>query len=501
MLNLYQRYLKLKRTKIIATIGLTSGTEDVLRKMISSGMNIARLNFSHGDHESHLKVIQNIRKVSQELNRYVAIMGDLCGPKIRVGTFPRGEIELKEGSTLTITTEDIEGNDNLIPSQYPQLVKDVSVGQRILLDDGKLEIVITEILSDTEAKCKVVREGILKNKKGMNIPGSPLSVPAVTEKDVRDLKFCLEQDLEYVALSFVRKAQEIIDLKKEISNWTVTNTGINPEDFVQKDICETRVIAKIEKPEALDEIKAILEASDGIMVARGDLGVEMPPEKVPIVQNELIRMAHQHNRPVIVATQMLESMIIESRPTRAEVSDVANAVLSTADAVMLSGETASGKHPVESVKLMDTIAREIESYQWGQGLFGKLQSDVSIYPLLNAMARSCTLLSQDMAIRSVNVLTHRGASARVMSASRPNAPILAYCSNPKIIRQMVLYWGVYPVMAEEVMNFEQFTEVANNKAKDVGIAQPGQFILLVSCPTKGQPGNHSNAIVLHEVQD
>ena len=427
--------LKLRRTKIVATMGPASISEEMLSKLISTGMNVARLNFSHGSHESHLQVIERIRKVSQSLNKNVAILGDLCGPKIRVGHFENGQIPLIEGENVVITVEPVIGKQGLIHSQYTHLIQDIKVGQMIFLDDGNFEIEVASIDSQTRATCKVVKGGTLKNNKGMNLPGSTLSVPALTEKDYEDLKFCLAHDVDYVALSFVRRAEEIKDLKEKIKAITTSNAKTE-EEKERLMISTTRIIAKIENPEALKEIQDIIDEADGIMIARGDLGVELPVEKVPIIQAQLIKMTNQRNKPVIVATQMLESMTSNAHPTRAEVSDVATAVMSGTDAVMLSGETAAGKYPVESVKMMDSVIREVENYQWSQGRFGSLVKDVSIHPLPNAIARASTLVSQDLEIRAINVPTYSGRTARIISVARPNCPIIAYCDNPKIVRQI-----------------------------------------------------------------
>ncbi len=489
-------HLKTRRTRIVATIGPASSSEALLRELMLAGMNIARLNFSHGTHGDHLAVIERLRKVSAELGKHISLLGDLCGPKIRVGMFESGEIPMPGGEIVEITTEPVTGRPGLIPSQYPALVQDVLVGQRILFDDGRLEAEVVSKESPTLLKARVIRGGTLKNKKGINLPESKLSTPALTEKDREDLRFCVEQDLDYVALSFVRAADEILDLKRRIEELS-DQIGSACSRPVAEQPVMTRVIAKIEKPEALADITRIVEAADGIMVARGDLGVELLPQKVPIIQSQLIQLANQHQKPVIVATQMMESMIESPQPTRAEVSDVANAVFAHTDAVMLSAESASGKYPVESVRAMDSVLREVESYQWSKRSFGKLKSEFSVHPLSNAVSRACTLLSTDLEIHTINVLTRTGRTARLMSASRPAAPIFAYSMNPKIVRQMAMYWGVEPVLIEEEYDAERLAVLASKKALERDLAAKGQYILLTSSfHLSGQ----SNNIIIYPIE-
>lgn len=484
--------LKIRRTKIIATIGSASCEENILRELILAGVNVMRLNFSHGTHEEHARNIKRIRQISEQLKTPVAILGDLSGPKIRVGEFEGGGIHLEENTVVKVTTrENVVGKPGLIPSMYEHLIEDVQPGQRILLDDGNLELEVLEKIDDHTLSCRVVRGGYLSDHKGMNLPGIPLSIPAITVKDRHDLAFCLEHGVDYVALSFVRRADEIKALKDLIAEHE-NAMGRHP-------LGRTGVIAKIEKPEALNDIEAIIDEADGIMIARGDLGVELPAEKVPIIQRQLIRMANQRNKPAIVATQMLESMIEHARPTRAEVNDVASAVMSRTDAVMLSGETAVGRYPVESVRVMDAICREVESFLWSEGQFGRLSSDISIYPLSNALARACTLLSQDMEIHAVNVLTRSGRTARILSVARPNSPILAYAREIRVVRRMQLYWGVVPIHLDEELTLESFADVANETVKSMELAGPGDYILLVSSPLKDYVRRPLNSIIVFEV--
>lgn len=492
--------LRLRRTRIIATIGPASESTEKLTGLIHSGVNIARLNFSHGTQASHLTAIQRIRGICHESGNRIAILGDLCGPKTRVGKFPNGSIELKTDQDISITTNPNEaGGDNVIHSQYANLVRDIKAGQRILFDDGLLEVEVIQIKNDQHAIARVIRGGTLKNNKGMNLPGANISAPALTEKDLEDLDFAIQQRLDYVALSFVRKASEIRDLKERILKLThIHHSELFHENSKTANL--TRVVAKIEKPEALDEITEIVEESDGIMIARGDLGVELPPEKVPIVQMKLIHLSNERNKPVIVATQMLESMTESPRATRAEVSDVATAVAERTDAVMLSGETAAGLYPIESVNMMDRIVRELENYQWQEGQWGKLRETVSISPLPNAIARACTLLSHDMEIRAINVLTYSGRTARIISAARPNCPVLAYSQDPMVVRQMQLLWGVYPVPLEQELTLESFADVAASTCVQMGLANKGNHILLVSSPLKKYTEKVLSSLILYEMK-
>jgi len=494
--------LKLRRTKIVATIGLSSCTEKTLKDLILQGVNVCRLNFSHGTHESHLNIINNIRKVSRETNKKVAILGDLCGPKIRVGQFMpnkfgKQEVFLEVDEEVLVVTDNVMGQKGVIPSQYSMLIQDIKIGQYILLDDGNLELQVVAINSDTCATCRVVRGGILKNNKGMNIPGSALSVPALTAKDIRDLKFCIEQRVDYIALSFVRRADEIIDLRNKIA--TFTSEIFSGEELKRYQQHPIHIIAKIEKPEALDDIKGIVEATDGVMVARGDLGVELEPQKVPIAQKELIELSNSKHKPVIVATQMLESMITNARPTRAEVSDVANAAFDNADAVMLSGETAAGRYPLEAVKVMDAVLREVEYYKWTHKQLGRLGLDDNIYELPDAISRACTLLSQDLSIKALNVFTLNAHGPRLLSGLRPNAPIFAYCTDKRVVNQMSLYWGVKPTLLDNFVDFNEFIDISIDTVKKAKVAEKGEKIIVIS-PVSNRANNSYHSITVCDVK-
>jgi pyruvate kinase len=455
--------LKRRRTKIIATLGPASSSVEVIEQLIRAGVDVFRLNLSHGSHEDHRIAYERVREAAAKLERPTAVLADLCGPKLRVGRFSGGRIDLTGGSRVVVTTRDVIGESGLIPSQYPHLADDVRPGDRILLDDGVLELRV-EAVEGTEVTCLVVNGGVLKDRKGMNLPGVAVSAPSLTEKDREDARFVLGLGVDFVALSFVRRASDLAALR--------ALRGDHP----------AHLIAKIEVPEAVEAIDEVLEASDGIMIARGDLGVEMPPETVPITQGRLLVAARAKSRPAAVATQMLESMIRSPRPTRAEVSDVATAVFAGADAVMLSAETAVGAYPVQAVEMMDRVARWIESYQWEESAFSALASRAegpAPLPLHIAFARSVTQLSRDLRVRSIVVLSRTGTTAHVMAATRPSAPIIVATEDATTCRQASLLWGAVPVRveAEAVAQPHAF---ARQIVQEHGLASEGQHILLVT---------------------
>ncbi len=455
--------LKKRRTKIIATLGPASSEPKQIRKLIKAGVNIFRQNMSHGDHSYHKQTYARIREIAEELNQPIGILADLCGPKIRTGKFKKGSIELKNNSTVIVTTRDVEGKPGLIPSQYAALADDVEPGDRILLADGNFEMEVDSI-EGTEITCTVIYGGTLGNHKGINLPGVKVSAPSLTDKDKEDAKLALELGVDFMALSFVRSANDINDLRELIKSYN----------------SDARIIAKIEKPEALDEASAILDAADGIMVARGDLGVELNPEQVPVAQHQLIDLARKKFKPVIVATQMLESMIENARPTRAEVTDVAYAVTLGTDAVMLSGETAVGAFPIDAVKMMDRIARQTESYLWSHNAYAaKMPNNTSsAIPVWDAMANSMAQLAQDLKVHAVVVISQSGMSAATMSSVRPAAPIVAITSHANICRIMEMLWGVIPVLAEDSGKTNP-NELARKVVLDEGLAIPGEKVLLI----------------------
>ena len=353
--------LSFRRTKIVATQGPATSTPEVLDAMIAAGVDVFRLNFSHGTHESHAESYRRIREAIARSGRNVAILGDLCGPKIRVGHFENGSIEIAEGTQVTLTVRKVQGHEGLIPSEYEGLARDVKPGDSILMADGTRELRVDSV-DGTEIVCTVVRGGVISDRKGINLPNVEISTPSFTEKDREDCILACKLGVDYIAISFVRTAEEVLEVK----------------EFIRAQGVDIPVMSKIEKPEAIKNIEAIIEASDAIMIARGDLGVEMPEEEIPLIQRELTRMAIDANKPVVVATQMLESMISSGMPTRAEVTDVAWAAMAGADAVMLSGETSVGKYPVEAVKMMNKIVRRIEGYQSHSDRFLSLVAPMEI---------------------------------------------------------------------------------------------------------------------------
>lgn len=463
-LHLNHRYLHFRRTKIVATLGPASNSPQMIRKLLDAGVNVFRINFSHGNPADHVKVMKLVRQVSGKAGQPVAILADLCGPKIRVGMFKGDSIVLKDGTTVTITVDNVMGEPGLIPSQYAGLVRDVKVGETILLDDGNLELKVTRKMARS-VQAKVIHGGVLKNKKGMNLPESAMSVAALSPKDRSDVAYCVEGGADYIALSFVRQPSDITDLRRVLTGHKAN----------------IPIIAKIEKPEALHNIERIMDLADGIMVARGDLGVELPPKKVPIIQNNLIRIANERSKPVIVATQMLESMIDHARPTRAEVTDVAGACMAGTDAVMLSAETASGKFPLLAVEMMDSILRETEAYQFfaRKGWFAKA-GEPNTGTLHGALAEATAQLSRDLMVRAVFVLTKSGTTARVVSSDRPAAPILAMTRSEALQRQLCLLWGVYAFVAPRGTLAEGQLAHGEKLLKKLKLAGSGDYVLMIS---------------------
>ncbi len=458
-------HLKRRRTKIVATVGPASRDPAVLTALIQAGVNVFRLNMSHGDHTGHRTAYERVRAAAMGLGEPIAVLADLCGPKIRVGRFAQGKIDLPSGGRVTVTTRDVVGEPGLVPSQYVGLARDVRPGDRILLDDGLLELRV-ESVQGTEIACTVVHGGTLKDRKGMNLPGVAVSAPALTDKDRADALFAMELGVDYLALSFVRHARDVEGLRA-----LVMASGQSAE-----------IIAKIEKPEALEAIDGIVETADGIMVARGDLGVELAPESVPLAQLQLVSEARARNKPVIVATQMLESMVEHPRPTRAEVSDVSTAVFGGADAVMLSAETASGAYPVQAVEMMDRVARQVEGWLWSEGAFRTLTTaavSVPPLPLHVAVARSTAQLARDLNVRAIVVISRTGTTARVVSAARPAAPVVAVTTEPATCRRMNLLWGIVPMLVEAA-EVQQPQVLARRLAISLDLANEGQFILMVT---------------------
>lgn len=416
-----------KRTKIVATVGPSCDSYEKLVELVRAGVNVFRLNFSHGTHEDKARVIEYIRKINKNEPVNIAILADLQGPKLRVGDIEGGQIELKEGDDIIFTTEKMVGTKEKVYVSYPHLTKDVQIGERIFLDDGKMEVCVKEILSSTEVKVGVTVGGILLPKKGVNLPDSQLTMPSLTEKDLIDLAFIIEQQVDWVALSFVRKAIDIIELK----------------GLIKEKKSKIKVVAKIEMPEAIRNIRDIIVESDGIMVARGDLGVELPVEQIPILQKEIIRKSMRRAKPVIVATQMMESMMDRTQPNRSEVTDVANAVLEGADAVMLSGETAMGDYPTLVVQTMSKIILEVEKtvYDFNRDDILAPQPHSPSF-LSDAICYSACKLAQDCAANALIGMTQSGYTAFMLSSYRPKAPLYIFSKERSLISQLSLSWGV-----------------------------------------------------------
>jgi pyruvate kinase len=457
-----------RKTKIVCTIGPSSNTPEKIESLVLAGMNVARLNFSHGSHEDHKSVIDAIRQVEEKMGRTIGILMDLQGPKIRVGTMLEGGQIITAGVEVILSPEKVLGTSEIIPIDYPNLVKDAKVGDTILMDDGLLECRITE-KKGSLVKAMVVVGGLLKSRKGVNLPNVKISISAITEKDFEDLDFGLSQGVDIVALSFVRSARDVQDL---ISH--VRAKGSN-----------AAIVAKIEKPEAIPVIDEIIEEADGIMVARGDLGIEIPSDQVPLIQKHIIRRCRQLGKPVITATQMLESMISNPRPTRAESSDVANAVLDGTDAIMLSGESASGKYPIEAVRVMDRICRsvEAESDTIYQSLTFK-KPDWKEKQVIEALSYSCVKLAEDVNASVIATITHSGTTARRIAKYRPHVPIVAFTENEVVARQLNLVWGVHSVKINALYDTDQSIERMERYLHEHGWTQKGdRAILATGVPT------------------
>ncbi len=467
-----------RRAKIICTIGPACNTEAAMRDLLRLGMDVARLNFSHGTHEEHARNIERLRAAAGKENRTVCILQDLQGPKIRTGRLEQHEpIELKTRSTVVITPRDIAGTRELISTTFPDLAREVSPGACILLRDGLIELRVRTIRGK-DIVCKVINGGMLGEHQGINLPGTALSIPALTAKDRKDLDFGLAHGVDAVALSFVRSASDV-NMVREI----VSRRG------------DTPLIAKLEKPQAIDHLEEILEAADGVMVARGDLGVEMAPEKIPVIQKHVIHRAAQWRKPVITATQMLESMIENPRPTRAEASDVANAIFDGSDAVMLSAETASGHYPREAVAMMSRIVIEAESNM--KEYTQRRRRDRHALSIAETICESIAHAAEDLPMGAIAVFTETGNTARMISKYRPQARIYAFTPSPAVAQRTNLYWGVHPVKCPPALSAEQMVSVAEKELLGVALLKKGD-VLGVVAGTRQASGS-TNFMRLHTV--
>ena len=458
-----------RRTKIVATIGPATQSESVITELIKAGVTTFRLNFSHGDHEDHSERIKTIRKVSSELNLHIGILQDLQGPKIRLGRFKDGPVRVKKGDLFSLTSKKVECDNKIANVTYEKLTDEVSIGKRILLDDGRVEMIVERIDNKENILiCKVTVGGVLSNNKGVNFPDVQLSVKALTEKDKNDLEFGLKSGVDWIALSFVRNPSDINEIK----------------DLINEHGYSTPVIAKIEKFEAIDQIDSVLPLCDGVMVARGDLGVEMPPEEVPLLQKELIKKANTLGIPIITATQMLDSMASSPRPTRAEVSDVANAILDGTDAVMLSNETAVGDYPIEAVKTMATIARRIERDYPQKAIESHLPSTIP-----NAISAAVSSISRQLDAAAIIPLTKSGATAHNVSKFRPPTPILATTSEKSVARRLQLAWGVTPILIESQERAAKIFSIAMQIAQEMDILKQGDLVVQTAGTLTGISGS------------
>jgi pyruvate kinase len=470
----------LRRAKIICTLGPSCNTDAAIRELLQVGMDVARLNFSHGRHEDHAVCIESLRRAAATEGRTVCILQDLQGPKIRTGKLQGGvPVTLKTGSTVTITIRDVEGTADLIPTTFKSLPSEVHTGSRILLSDGKIELHVTRA-GTTDIECKIINGGTLGERQGINLPGTALSIPALTDKDRADLEFGLENGVDVVALSFVRSAADVLEVKNIIAAHGQT----------------VPVIAKLEKPQALDQLEEILEAADGVMVARGDLGVEMPPEKVPVIQKYVIRRAAEWRKPVIIATQMLESMIENPRPTRAEASDVANAIFDGTDAVMLSAETASGRYPLEAVCMMSKIVIEAEN-NMAEFTQPRRRRERRMLSISETICESIAHSAEDTDMAAIAVFTETGNTARMLSKYRPKSRIYAFSHIPEVCNRMNLFWGVQSVRRDQALNADEMLATAEQELLRTGRIKPGH-VLGVVAGTQMSSGS-TNFMRLHVV--
>ncbi|MEC8646578.1 MAG: pyruvate kinase [Candidatus Latescibacterota bacterium] len=473
----------MRRAKIVCTIGPASRSLDVLRALVDAGMDVARLNFSHGSHADHAAVVADLRRVADEAGRPLAILQDLQGPKIRLGTLQGGAVQLSTGARFVLTTEEIEGDADRASTTYKALPSDVTQGDDILLSDGLLRLRVDGVNGE-DITCTVVDGGHLRQRAGINLPGAELSVPSMTEKDLADLAFGVEQGVDWVALSFVRSAADVDALKAELAR-------------LQAD---AGVIAKLEKPQAIDALDAIVDTADAIMVARGDLGVEMSPERVPFIQKTIIRACAAAGKPVITATQMLESMIENPRPTRAEASDVANAVFDGTDAVMLSGETAMGAHPIHAVQMMHRIVSEAERNVAAQPEMRRRARREAVLSFSDAIAEAAGQVAADTKAAAIVAFTQSGFSAKLIARSRPQTRIYAFTPHRRVQRRLCAHWGLEPRHAAYLERTQDMIEVVEQQLLEEGIVRAGDSLVFLAGMPSNRPGT-TNMLRLHTVGD
>ncbi len=471
-----------RRNKIVATIGPASNSREMLFALMEAGADVFRLNFSHGLHADLAETVALIREISRNRRRAVAILGDLQGPKIRTGIMRGDVMTLVSGQSVVITTAEVLGENGVIPTTYQALPQDVHVDDRILLDDGLLELQVEKIACD-QVHCRVLVGGELKNRKGMNLPGVAVSAPALTEKDLLDLDFCAAQELDYLALSFVRSAADVVQLK----------------ELLRQRQSAMKVIAKIEKPQAVASFDEILEVADGIMVARGDLGVEINPEKVPLIQKHIIRQCNQAGKPVITATQMLESMVHSPRPTRAETSDVANAILDGTDAVMLSAETASGKYPCEAVAMMVRVAEDLESDpQLKERIFPLLSAQSGYRTLPEAIGQAACRVAESVNAAAILAFTQTGSTAALVAKYRPAVPVYAVTPSQAVRRRMALYAGVRSIRVDIEGDTEAQIRSVDAAVLEAGVLHKGDVVVITMGSPVSDPGT-TNLLKIHRL--
>ncbi|MEW6232550.1 MAG: pyruvate kinase [Chloroflexota bacterium] len=468
------------RTRIVCTLGPATSTEGVLQGLIEAGMDVARINCSHGDHAAHGRSIQMVRQIAQAQRKVIAILLDLQGPRLRVGELATGQVVLRPGQEFTLTARSVPGDDREVFVHYPDLSKDVVPGNRILIDDGLLELSVLWAQGQ-DVRCRVVTGGILRPHKGMNLPSVQLSTPSLTDKDKEDTLFGIEQNVDYIALSFVRQAADVASLK----------------GFLGQHGASIPVVAKIEKPEAVEAFGEILKEADGIMVARGDLGVEMAAEQVPLIQKSIIARCRQAGKPVITATQMLDSMIRNPRPTRAESSDVANAILDGTDAVMLSGETAAGAYPVEAARTMARIAQAAEEALPYQEMVSRA-SQAPATNVTDAIGQATCEIAYELGAGAIITATESGYTARMVAKHRPKTPIIGVTSNPATQKRLALVWGVHSLLAPRCRTTDEMFECAVQTSLQAGLISPGSLVVITAGVPVGSAGR-TNLLKVHLV--
>ena len=474
----------MRKTKIVCTIGPASESEEMLEKLMNAGMNVARLNFSHGSHEEHKARIDTIRKVAKRLNKTIGLLLDTKGPEIRTHNMKDGLIVLEKGKEVIVSMNEVEGTPEKFSVTYENLINDVNIGSYILLDDGLVELQVKEINKDKgEVKCDILNTGELKNKKGVNLPGVKVNLPGITDKDADDIRFGIEENVDFIAASFVRRPSDVLDIRQ----------------ILEEEKAEITIFPKIENQEGIDNIEEILEVSDGLMVARGDMGVEIPPESVPMVQKDLIRKCNKLGKPVITATQMLDSMQRNPRATRAEASDVANAIYDGTDAVMLSGETAAGQYPEEAVKTMRNIAVSAEAAQDYKKLLSDRTKLVET-SLVNAIGVSVAHTALNLNVKAIVAATESGSTARTISKYRPHSDIIAVTPSEKTARQCAIVWGVNPVVKEGRKTTDALLNNAVATAVETGRVSNGDLIIITAGVPTGEKGT-TNMMKIHLVGD